>query len=64
MKYTVPYAPHLNPVEFCFHTVRTLISRREPTTEEDLRQAVAEAVRSIRPESLDKFFRNGIYSHP
>ena len=64
LKYTVPYAPHLNPVEFCFNTVRSFINRREPRTEEDLRQAVAEAIRSIRPESLDRLFKKVIYGDP
>lgn len=50
------YAPHLNPVEFCFNTVRNFINRREPRMEEELREAVAEAIRSLRPESLDKLF--------
>ena len=64
LKYTVPYAPHLNPVEFCFNTVRNFINRREPRTEVELRQAVAEAIRSLRPESLDKLFSKVIYGDP
>lgn len=31
--YIPPYAPHLNPVEFCFNTVRLLLRRARPWTE-------------------------------
>ena len=48
LKYIVPYAPHLNPVEFSFITVRNFIIRRELRTEGHYRQAVAEAICSIR----------------
>ena len=30
LKFTPPYAPHLNPVEFCFNTVRSYINRKQP----------------------------------
>lgn len=48
----------------CFNTVRNLINRREPRIEKELRQAVADAIRSLRPESLDKLFRKVIYGDP
>ena len=64
LKYTVPYAPHLNPVEFCFNTVRNFINRRQPRNEEKLKAVVAEALASLRAPSLDALFKRVIWGDP
>lgn len=33
LKFTPPYAPHLNPVEFCFNSIRANINQAQPCTE-------------------------------
>ena len=64
LRYTVPYAPHLNPVEFCFNTVRNFINRMQPRTEDELRDAVARATQSLEPRSLNALFHKVIMGDP
>ena len=64
LKFTPPYAPHLNPVEYCFNTVRAYINRQQPRDENELRLAVAEGIRSLSPASLSRLFTKVIDGDP
>ena len=60
LKYIPPYAPHLNPVEYTFNTVRNLLKRSEAWTEEKLKQQLASLFKSdsFSADSLQKLFRS------
>ena len=63
LKYTPPYAPHLNPVEFVFNTVR---SRKGAWTESSLAKSLASLFRSnpFGKKSMTKLFLSVINGGP
>ena len=66
LKFIPAYAPHLNPVEYTFILVRTLLRRRKAWTEEELLQALTELFRtdSFLQKGMTKLFRSVIRGGP
>lgn len=65
LKYTPPYAPHLNPVEFTFNTVRNLLKSKQAWTESRLSQALI-ALFGTEPfsaTSMEKLFKSVIWGN-
>ena len=60
LKYTPPYAPHLNPVEFCFNTVRSELRKQKAWTEAKLVEAIQVIFRADKfsESSMDKLFKS------
>ena len=58
LKFTPPYAPHLNPVEFTFNTIRNLLRRKEAWTEHKLMVALRDlfAQEAFCEASMKKLF--------
>ena len=44
LKYLPPYMPVLNPVEYCFNTIRHSVEAAKPRDEEELREAIEEGI--------------------
>ena len=63
LKFTPPYAPHLNPVEFTFNTVRQLLRRAKPWTETELGQALTALFKtdSFSKDALTKLFKSVVW---
>ena len=66
LEYIPAYAPHLNPVEHTFNTVRNLLRRREAYSETKFMQSVAETFRSdsCSQDSMTKLFESIIFGGP
>ena len=66
LKYIPAYAPHLNPVEFNFNTVRNLLRRKEAWTLRKLETALESLFRtdSFCQESQTKLFHKVIFWKP
>ena len=60
------YAPHLNPVEHTFHTVRNLLRRKEAYSENKFMQSVTDLFHSdsISQDSMTKLFKSVIFVGP
>ena len=50
--------PYLNPVEEVFNVIRQYVRKQKPTTEEELRSAIAKIINILQEEDLTKYFRN------
>ena len=63
LKYTPAYAPHLNPVEFVFNTVRQLLRSREAWTEVKLQKAMQDLFKtaSFSKAAMTKLFRSVVW---
>ena len=68
LRFTPAYAPHLNPVEFTFNTVRNLLRRKEAWTERKLMDALQDLFtqEAFSEASMKKMFKSVIFggSHP
>ncbi len=47
MNYLAPYMPALNPVEYCFNTIRHYVEKEKPRDEESLTEAVAMGIEHL-----------------
>ena len=63
MKYAPPCAPHLNPVEYCFNTVRHFLRSQEAWTEAKLAEAIKNVLKSgsFSKASMTKLFTSVIW---
>lgn len=66
MKYIPAYAPHLNPVENNFNTVRTLLRRKEAWTLHKLDRALQNLFQGemFCEKSQTKLFRKVVFGGP
>ena len=66
LKYLPAYAPHLNPVEYTFNTVRNLFKQRQAWTLAKLETALAEIFKldSFSRDSMTKLFKSVIFGGP
>jgi transposase len=44
MNYLAPYMPTLNPVEYCFNTIRRIVEKNKPRDEATLRQSIQKGI--------------------
>jgi len=56
--YLPPYTPELNPVEFCFNTIKDLYRQEKPRTEEELQCVVEKTIDSLQNKDLTKYFQH------
>ena len=63
LRYIPPYAPHLNPVEYTFNTVRNLLRQKEAWTLSALERELEKLFQadSFSPESMTKLFKSVIF---
>jgi transposase len=47
MNYLAPYMPTLNPVEYCFNTIRHFVEQNKPRDEASLRAAITQGMQSL-----------------
>lgn len=47
MNYLAPYMPTLNPVEYCFNTIRHFVEKNKPRDEQTLRMAITRGIASL-----------------
>ena len=66
LKYIPAYAPHLNPVEFVFNTVRQLLRSREAWTEPILQKAMQDLFKtaSFSQAAMTKLFKSVVWGGP
>ena len=66
LMFTPPYAPHLNPVEYTFNTVRQLLRNQQAWTEAKLIRALTIALKSeaFSSASMTKLFRSVLWGGP
>ena len=66
LRFTPAYAPHLNPVEFTFNTVRNLLRRKEAWTERKLMDALRDLFtqEAFSEASMKKLFKSVIFGGP
>lgn len=60
LNYLPPYMPVLNPVEYCFNTIRQRVEALKPSDEEELRAAIEEGIESLThmEETFTQAFTN------
>ena len=58
--YLPPYSPDLNPIELMWSKVKASLRRAKARTQEDLFDAIAEALKDVSPEQSQNFFRHSI----
>ena len=66
LKHIPAYAPHLNPVEYNFNTVRNLLRRKEAWTLDKLKRVFNILFKgdSFRQESQTKLFQKVVFGSP
>ena len=66
LKFIPAYAPHLNPVEYTFNTVRNLLRQKEAWTLPRLKKGLRElfATESFCEEAMSKLFKSVIFGGP
>lgn len=56
--YLPPYSPDFNPIEQMWSKVKTWLRRVKARTQEELYEAIAQALRAVSAEDIDGFFRH------
>ena len=56
VRYIVPYAPMLNPVELVFNLLRQQTEKQKPRNYEEMKKAIKKVVELLNTKDLSKFF--------
>ena len=56
--YLVSYTPELNPAEKCFAFIKHYYRKARPTTFEELKRVVEEAIEKLQQKDLRKWFKS------
>ncbi|KXS13283.1 hypothetical protein M427DRAFT_100718, partial [Gonapodya prolifera JEL478] len=56
LHYTAPYCPFLNPSEYIFRLIKGHVRREIPKTEDELRDAIVNAIDRITPNKTSRKF--------
>ena len=62
LRYLPPYSPDLNPIEMMWSKVKASLRRAKARCEQDLYDAIADAIAEISPADTQGFFRHSIVS--
>jgi transposase len=57
-----PYSPDFNPVEACGSKIKTLVRRAEPRSEQEVIEAIGQALTKVTPEDARAWF--DYYGYP
>ena len=60
--YLPPYSPDMNPIEKAWSKLKQLLRAAKARTEEQLQQAIAEALNAITPQDAAAWFRTPYYA--
>ena len=62
MKYLPPYSPDMNPVELMWAKMKSILKKMKGRTEDELVQAIKEALDEVSQEDIAAWFRHCGYS--
>jgi transposase len=63
LKYLPPYSPEFNPIEECWSKVKNLLKKAGARTREALEDAIAYAIRQVRPQDCKGWFTHSGYRY-
>ena len=58
VRYITPYAPMLNPTEYCFNLLRQQTEKQKPRSYEEMREAIERVVELLNQKDLSEYFRH------
>ena len=56
VRFIIPYAPMLNPVELVFCLLRQQTEKQRPRNYEEMKSAIEEVVKLLNTKDLSKYF--------
>jgi len=56
-----PYSPEMNPIELMFNKVKHFIRKKSPRTQQEVEQAIDEAMATVSMEDINNFIRHSGY---
>ena len=56
VRYITPYAPMINPTEYCFNLLRQQTEKQRPRNYEEMREAIKKVVELLNTKNLSKYF--------
>ena len=62
VKYLPPYSPDMNPVELMWAKIKAILKEMKGRTEDELMQAIKEALEEVSQEDIAAWFRHCGYS--
>ena len=58
VRYIVPYAPMLNPVELVFNLLRQQTEKQKPRSYKEMKNAIEKVVELLNQKDLPEYFRH------
>src|SRR5207248_6796778 len=56
--YITPYAPMINPAEYCFNLLRQQTEKQKPRSYEEMKSSIEKVVELLNQKDLSKYFRH------
>ena len=58
VRYITPYAPMLNPAEYCFNLLRQQTEKQKPRSYKEMKNAIEKVVELLNQKDLPEYFRH------